>query len=57
MAKKRKSLKPCGRLVRMQKISAIKSKDRIAEVKFEKDYEQFLAAVDKDIEKEFESLK
>ncbi len=43
--------------MRMQKISSMKSKDRIAEVKFEKGYEQFLAAVNRDIEMEFESLK
>ena len=41
----------------MQRIASIKSKDRIAEVKFEKDYEQFLAGINKEIEKEFESLK
>ena len=43
--------------LRVQRVYSMKSKDRIAEVKFEKDYGQFLAAVDKDIEKEFESLK
>ncbi len=43
--------------VRAQKIVELKSKDRIAEVKFEKDYVPFLAAVNKEIEKEFAGLK
>ncbi len=43
--------------VRAQKIVAVKSKDRIADVKFEKGYEDFLAEVDKDIEREFAQLK
>ncbi|HLD97391.1 MAG TPA: V-type ATP synthase subunit A, partial [Candidatus Nanoarchaeia archaeon] len=42
---------------RAQKIVALKSKDRIAEVKFEKDYVPLLAAVNKEIEKEFAELK
>ncbi len=43
--------------VRMQKIAAMKTKDRIADVKFENEYESFLAQAGKDIEKEFSGLK
>ncbi len=39
--------------VRAQKILDIKAKDRIAEVKFEKDYETRLKQIEKDMEKEF----
>lgn len=43
--------------IRAQKIVAIKSKDRVADVKFEKGYEDFLSEVNKEIEKEFAQLK
>ncbi len=43
--------------VRAQKIVVIKSKDRIADVKFEKGYEDFLSEVNKEIEREFAQLK
>ncbi len=43
--------------VRAQKIVAIKSKDKVADVKFEKDYEDFLADANREIEKEFAQLK
>ncbi|MBI2145229.1 V-type ATP synthase subunit A [Candidatus Woesearchaeota archaeon] len=43
--------------IRMQKISVMKSKDKVGDVKFEKDYEAFLAQVNKEIEKEFAELK
>lgn len=43
--------------VRAQRITQVKSKDRVADVKFEKDYEAFLAGVNSDIEKEFAALK
>ncbi len=43
--------------IRAQRIVAMKSKDRVADVKFEKGYEEFLAAANRDIEKEFAQLK
>ncbi|MBI2175853.1 V-type ATP synthase subunit A [Candidatus Woesearchaeota archaeon] len=43
--------------IRAQRIVALKSKDKVADVKFEKGYEDFLAAANKDIEKEFAQLK
>ncbi len=43
--------------IRAQRIVAMKSKDGVADVKFEKGYEEFLAAANKDIEKEFAQLK
>ncbi len=43
--------------IRAQMIVAMKSKDKVADVKFEKDYEDFLAAVNRDVEKEFAQLK
>ncbi len=43
--------------IRAQRIVAIKSKDNVANVKFEKDYEEFLANANKEIEKEFAQLK
>ncbi len=43
--------------IRAQRIVAIKSKDKVGDVKFEKGYEEFLAEVNKEIEKEFTQLK
>ncbi|MBI2550057.1 V-type ATP synthase subunit A [Candidatus Woesearchaeota archaeon] len=43
--------------MRAQRVVAIKAKDRIAEVKFEKDYEKLLGDINKDLEKEFSGLK
>ena len=43
--------------VRVQRIVAMKSKDRVADVKFEKEYESFLSQAMKDIEREFSDLK
>lgn len=43
--------------IRAQRVVAMKSKDEVAQVKFEKDYETFLNDVNKDIEKEFAQLK
>ncbi len=43
--------------IRAQRIVAMKSKDRVGDVKFEKGYENFLAEANKEIEKEFAQLK
>ncbi|MBI2581209.1 V-type ATP synthase subunit A [Candidatus Woesearchaeota archaeon] len=43
--------------IRAQRIVAMKSKDNLAEVKREKDYETFLNGINKDMEKEFAQLK
>jgi V/A-type H+-transporting ATPase subunit A len=42
---------------RAQRIVVMKSKDGVAMVKFEKDYETFLNCANKDMEKEFAALK
>ncbi|MBI3034242.1 V-type ATP synthase subunit A [Candidatus Woesearchaeota archaeon] len=41
---------------RAEKILNIKAKDRIGQVKFEKDYETFLKGIEKEIEREFREL-
>ncbi len=43
--------------VRAPKIVAMKSKDRVADVKFEKNYEELLEGINKEMEKEFASLR
>ncbi|MBI2141382.1 V-type ATP synthase subunit A [Candidatus Woesearchaeota archaeon] len=43
--------------IRAQRVVAMKSKDSVSLVKFEKDYESFLNGVNKDMEKEFAQLK
>ncbi|MEK6853818.1 MAG: V-type ATP synthase subunit A, partial [Nanoarchaeota archaeon] len=43
--------------IRAQRITVMKSKDNLAGVKFEKDYDTFLNAINKDMEKEFAALK
>ena len=46
-----------GRGVRIKQILEVKSKDRIADVKFEKDYEKLLKEIGTSMEKEVSNLK
>lgn len=43
--------------IRAQRIMGLKEKDRVSEVKFDKDYEKFLEGVNNGMEKEFGDLK
>jgi V/A-type H+-transporting ATPase subunit A len=43
--------------VPMNRILASKSKDTMAKVKFEADFEKFLAAVDKEMQAEFKAME
>lgn len=46
-----------SRGIRIQNILEVKSKDKLADVKFEKDYVKLLKEIDANVEKEFSSLK
>jgi V/A-type H+-transporting ATPase subunit A len=46
-----------GRGLRVQQILSVKSKDRMADIKFEKDYEKLLNEINASMDKEFSNLK